>query len=247
MRNIQSVIIVDTETTGLDPATCAIIELAGVLYDIDARCVAGSFATLIHAESNAAEGINRIPVAALASAPCAQHAWNRLGDLIDCAGDAVFMAHRAEFDQGFIAAKAPRLAGRLPWLCSKFDVEWPLSKPGASCVEMALAHGVPVVSAHRALTDCMLIARTLENVQAAGHDLHAMLARALRPKGHYVADTPKPWEMADGEWPILKGKLHSAGFRFEENGQEKRWVGRVAHDDVAALPFAVREVKGEAA
>ncbi len=234
---IENVIIVDTETTGLDPATCATIELAGVYYSVRHRCVISSFATLIESASNEAEAINRIPAAALVSesAPCAQSAWNRLGELVDWAtasGESIFMAHRAEFDRGFIAAKAHRLADRLPWVCSKFDCEWPSSKVGASCVEMALAHGVPVVSAHRALTDCMLIARTLENVQAAGHDLPAILAKAMRPKATFV--------IADTTFDAARNELaKAANFRWVK----PHWKRTMAVEDASSLPFEVRQVE----
>lgn len=226
---IESVVIVDTETTGLDPKTCKTIELAGVLYSVNHRCVIESFATLICGESNEAEAINRIPVAALGVARAAGHAWARLGDLIDTAtGPAVFMAHRAEFDRGFVDAA---VADRLPWVCSKFDAEWPCSKLGSSCVEMALAHGVPVVSAHRALTDCMLIAKTLENVQSSGADLPAILARAMRPRAVFA--------VRDTSFSAARNELAKAnGFRWEK----PNWIRRMAIEDAASLPFEVREM-----
>lgn len=194
---IENIIIVDCETDGLDPATYATIELGAVLYSARHRCVIESFATMMAAEGNAAEAINRIPAAALADAPAALHAWTRL-----------------------------------PWVCSKFDLELPSSKLGASCVEMALAHGVPVVSAHRALTDCMLIARTLENVQAAGHDLQAMLAKAMRPKVKVAS--LMPYEEGN-----VTNKAH--GFSWEAP-PVKAWTRRIAREDIATLPFPVREV-----
>lgn len=174
---MQSLIVIDVETTGLDPKTEQIIEVGAVLYSIEHRTIVSAMSTL---------------------------------------------------------------AARLPWVCSKFDIAWPRSRAGASCVEMALAHGVPVVSAHRALTDCMLIAKTCEAVQNEGHDLGAMIAKALRPKVTVIAETPKPWDMPEAEWTNLKGRLLASGFQFVN--ERKAWVGRVAKDDIAALGFRVREV-----
>lgn len=232
MTPIESVVIVDTETTGLDPSTATTIELAGVVYSVRHAAIVESFGTLICNDSNAAEAVNRISVDALSVARQAGHAWRRLGDLVDVAtGPAVFMAHRAEFDRGFISAQSPELAARLPWICSKFDVEWPRSKVGASCVEMALAHGVPVVSAHRALTDCMLIAKTLESVQAEGHDLAALLARAMRPKAKFA--------VADTGFDAARNELAKANhFRWDK----PHWTRTMAIEDTAALPFAVRQL-----
>jgi DNA polymerase-3 subunit epsilon len=230
---INSIVICDVETTGLDAATCETIEIGAALYDVAHRCVVESFATLVRAEANPCEDINRIPAGALAGAAVARCAWDRLDTLVTVAGSrgpAIFMAHRASFDQSFVTAGAPEVAARLPWVCSKFDIEWPRSKPGASCVEMALAHGVPVVSAHRALTDVMLIAKTLESVQADGHDLGAMLVRAMRPKVLFVA------QVSYDE----REKAKAAGFGWD--AATKTWSRRMAREDVASLGFRVREV-----
>lgn len=227
---MTSVVIIDTETTGLDPATDSIVEVGAVLYSVQHRTIVESFSALVRGDSNAAEAVNRIPAEALKSAPSTTYARERLRAMVDSVtGPAVWMAHRAEFDQGFLSMIDSSLARRLPWVCSKFDMEWPCSKLGASCVEMALAHGVPVVSAHRALTDCMLIAKTLENVQAMGHDLTAMLARATRPKALFCAKV----SYDDRE------KAKAAGFAWEPSS--KRWLRRMAKDDVAALGFQVVE------
>jgi DNA polymerase-3 subunit epsilon len=232
---MKNIMIVDVETTGLDPKQCAIVEVAAVLYSIPDACIVTSFASLVHAASNEAEAINRIPVQALAHAPEQLYAWNRVGELVDRADDeSVWMAHRAEFDRGFIQAAAPFLARRLPWVCSKFDVEWPEGKPGASCVEMALAHGVPVVSAHRALTDCMLIAGTLSAVQRAGHDLSALIDRAMRPRITVRAVV----SYDDRE------QAKAAGFGWD--GASKTWTKSIARDDwpmlAASWPFRTLEV-----
>ena len=228
---IESIIIVDTETTGLDPSTCDLIEVAAVRYDVAHRCVVNSWATLVRARGNAAEAINRIPAAALLSAPGVPElvdATDALDGFIGNGRASVWMAHRAEFDRGFIAASAPGLAARMPWVCSKFDIEWPHSKPGASCVEMALAHGVPVVSAHRALTDCMLIANTLASV---GEQVPALLARAMRPRAVFA--------VRDTSFDAARNELAKAnGFRWEK----PHWIRRMAVEDAASLPFAVREV-----
>ncbi len=231
----MNIVIVDVETTGLDPATCRVIELGAVLYSTADRCVISSFSTLAQSPDNAAESINRIPVSAVVGAPTVQFAWKQLAGMVDWATagtDAVFMAHRAEFDRGFIAASAPKLAERLNWVCSKNDVEWPASKLGASCVEMALAHGVPVVSAHRALTDCMLIANTLAAVQKT-HDLDALIARAMRPKALFA--------VADRTFDEARNaQAREAGFRFiRERG---RWEKRMAVEATTGLPFAVEQV-----
>lgn len=232
---MNSIAIVDVETTGLDPKTDRIVEIGCVLFDVTHRTTIASFAQLVRGNDNACEAINRIPAAALQFAPELATVGKRLHELVDLAdsrGPACWMAHRAEFDRGFLAAALPNVANRLPWLCSKFDCEWPSSRLGASCVEMALAHGVPVVKAHRALTDCELIASTLAIV-AQTHDLPAMLTRAQRPRARFVVAETRYDEARNAQ-------AKAAGFRW--NGDTKRWERRMAIEDTAALPFAVCEV-----
>lgn len=223
---INLIACVDTETQGLDPKEHRVIELGCVLYSVRHATIVESWATLIADDANQAEAINRIPTEALKDHGRARdNALTVLSKLV--ARSDVWVAHRAEFDAGFL----PDL--QRPMVCSKFDVEWPHSKLGASCVEMALAHGVPVVSAHRAMTDCMLIAKTLEAVQKSGHDMQAMFARAMRPRATF--------EIADRSFDAARNaKAKEIGFRWED--PPKRWVKRMAREDVAGLPFEVREV-----
>lgn len=224
---MKTLVLLDTETTGLDPKTEHCIEVAVALYDVPAASLVTAFSSLLWHESNAAESINRIPVDLIKRGPDRQDAWRIVVQLAgDLGGQAAFVAHRAEFDRGFVPTYVRDL---LPWVCSKFDIEWPLSKPGASLVEVALAHGVPVHDNHRALTDVMLLVRTFQRVAELGHDVPAMLARAMRPKSRFVSLAP--FEQKD----VVK----SHGFAWDPAARE--WSRRMAREDVAALPFRVRE------
>lgn len=228
---MKTLICTDVETTGLDPATCQTIEVAIVVWDIATASVRESYSSLIHAMSNDAEAINGIRVAALKTSHAPSKVWGRVEAIVSCADEpAAFVAHRAEFDRSFYPAK---LAARLPWICSKTDIAWPLCPLGSSCVDMALRHGVPVVSAHRAMTDAMLIVRTLERVAQLGHDVPAVIAHAMRPKALYV--------VADKSFDEARNALaRAAGFAFDKSSKE--WRGRVAPDDVPSLGFDVRQV-----
>jgi DNA polymerase-3 subunit epsilon len=227
-----TLVITDCETQGLTPsATCQAIEVAVVVWDVATASVRESYASLIRSESNAAETINGIAVASLAKAPHASTVWRRVNAILsDLDGPAAFVAHRAEFDRSFYPTE---LAAKFPWLCSKTDFAWPKCPLGSSCVDMALRHGVPVVSAHRAMTDAMLIVRTLERVAELGHDVPVMIAHAMRPKASYV--------VADKSFDEARNKLAAAaGFMFDR--PTKEWRGRVAREDVPKLGFDVREV-----
>lgn len=109
---IRRCLIVDTETTGLDPKVDTVIELGAVLYDVVNQCSLVSFSTLIRGESNAAESVNRIPVAAIRTFDVGleirdafhsvSHPWSVVTEsLIDDAD--VIVAHNAEFDRSFLS------------------------------------------------------------------------------------------------------------------------------------------------
>ena len=217
--------LVDTETGGLDPAQHRVIEVACVLWSVPERTILDVWSALIRDEENPAEPINRIPVAALA------HGTDRakvLAALVRMVSRAdIWLAHRLEFDASFL----PDM-GR-PGVCTKFDVRWPLSSVGDSLVTVALAHGVAITHAHRALSDALTMARVFERVAELGHDVPAMLAKAMRPRALFeVSDT-----RFDAE---RNAAAKAAGFAWYPD--VRAWRGKVALEDADSLPFAVREV-----
>jgi DNA polymerase-3 subunit epsilon len=221
---IRRCLIVDTETTGLDPKTDNLIEIGAILYDVKNQCSLVSFSTLRNASLNAAESINRIPAAAL----CDFYDSNPVGELdvfTPLIADAeVIVAHNADFDRSWL--DDPWLDR--PWLCTREDFTWPRqTKPGQSLVTLALDHGIGVASAHRALTDCRLIARLFDQMP----DLQAMFARAMRPKALFRALV----SYDDRE------KAKAAGFQWD--AATKQWSRRMAIEDAAALPFKTVQVQ----
>jgi DNA polymerase-3 subunit epsilon len=219
---MRNVLIVDTETTGLDPASDVAIEVWAILFSVEHATALESFSALIYHDENPAESINRIPPAALSDARDPVSAWGVVQDLATRA-DA-FVAHNAEFDRRF----APEwLRDLKPWICTKEDIEWPKQdRPGMSLVPLALAHDLGVAVAHRALADCDLIARLLTRCRELGHDIDAMLTRGLRPKVTLMACV----SFDDRELAKV------AGFQ--------QWLRRMVEAD-AAFDFPVRVVAEE--
>lgn len=222
---MKRIALLDTETSGLEPAADRVIEVAVVLYSIEHATVIESFASLIAAPGNPCEAINRIPPAALAEAPPEAIVWARAAALIEQA--EVIVAHHAAFDQAFVPAPLPTLR---PWVCSKEDLRWPKqTKENPSLVALALEHDLGVATAHRALADCELLARLFTRARELGADLDAMLARGLRPKAEFVSLAP--FEVKD----VVKAH----GFTWFPD--RKEWRRRMAIEDAAALPFRVRQ------
>lgn len=227
----STILILDTETTGLDAATDRVVEVACIRYSLTHATVLRSYSSLIRGESNAAEAINRIPTAALMDAPEPARVWAAVASLAD--GADCVVAHNADFDRGFCAAAGVSMAyhiAQMPWVCSRSQMEWPRGKQGDSLVNLTLAHGLGVATAHRAMADCDMLARLFTRVAEMGVDLGAMVARGMRPSAVFVALAP--YEQKD----VVK----AAGFSWD--GERKEWRRRMAVEDVAGLPFRVREV-----
>ena len=61
-------LIIDTETSGLDPEAHHCLEIGAILFDVPSRQILAQMSCLLPVESNAAEAINRIPAAVTRSA-----------------------------------------------------------------------------------------------------------------------------------------------------------------------------------
>jgi DNA polymerase III subunit epsilon len=227
-----NLLIIDTETTGLNPAHDRVIELGAILYSVTHRTVLHQLSTLLVAPDNPAEHINRIPAQVLPSLS------ERLVDQTLAVFEAMVqeasfaVAHNAAFDrQWFDGRHLPVLqkSGQpMQWLCTMEDFTFPWqTRPGDSLINLALAHGVGVSSAHRALTDCQLIAALYDRME----DLPQMIEQALRPK--VLARALVSYD----DRQLAK----DAGFRW--NGETRTWTRRMVEADAWQLPFKVMVVE----
>lgn len=222
---MKTIAILDTETSGLDAKTDELLEVGVVLWSVQHRCVIGAHSWLnANATANAAEAVNGIPRAVLDDGTGRGQIRTKLVEHT-CEAEAI-VAHNADFDRQWL----PELQNDR-WICSANDLEYPRPTTSRSLIALCLAHGVGVSSAHRALTDCLLVAHLLERVAELGADVEAMLERGLRPKAKYAALV----SYDDRE------KAKAAGFHWD--GSAKLWLRTMAIEDAEKLPFAVREVR----
>ena len=218
-------LLLDTETTGIGEGHHA-IEVAICLYDLELGVPLSSFASLIRSATNEAEHINRIPVAALGTAPGPAAVWSAV--LPYALQSDVIVAHRAEFDRGFVPRE---LAELRPWICSKFDVEFGEEHGvGPGLVHLALSLGLGVASAHRAMTDVDTMARIFTRAREMGHSLPDMITRAQRPKARFQALV----SYDDRELAKRAG--------FEWDPEKKTWERTMFEDRAAELTFKTRKV-----
>lgn len=237
--SLDQVLIIDVETTGLSLDTAQVIEVAAIQYSVRNQTILQQFSTLLPAESNPAESINRIKPEALRAIPTKLVAGEmaRLKEMAQRV--ELVVSHNAEFDKAWFGL--PKTNGEvvlptllnaygedLPWVCTCKDFDWPRQqRAGQKLIELAVAHDIPVFGAHRALYDCQLIAALFERME----NLPAMFARALRPKALFEALVS--YEQKD----LAKQR----GFHWHPY-PVKKWLRKMAVEDIKDLPFRVRQI-----
>jgi len=228
MREIKRVLIVDTETNGLNPDTDRIIEVAAILYSVEHRTTLQQFSSILTMEepSNACEEVNRISVGAIkASEEFFEGQGNQLAhDHLAWMYEAsdIICAHNAEFDKAFL--KQIGWTEFDNWICTKTECRWPKALKSTSLVEIAVAYNVPVVEAHRALDDCRLIAAIFDKQD----DLQAVFNYALTPKEIYVSHLP-----------IEKNDINKANGFIWDRIIPRHWARKMTSEEAAALDFPV--------
>jgi DNA polymerase-3 subunit epsilon len=228
----HTLLILDTETTGLDPQRDSCIEVGAVLFHVPSRAVLSQISVLLPCHSNPAERINGIP----ATVSRLEQPWRAGLDYFQQlvgAADAV-LAHNAAFDRQWFG-RDPLPSIERPWICSMEDIRWPVElhlRPTPSVRDLALAHGVPVWAAHRALTDCIYLAQVFERCE----DLEGLLRAALEPRRLYRAELPYD----------QRHRAREAGFRWNEP-VAKAWSRRLSEREVRSLDFPVTPVEAEPA
>jgi DNA polymerase-3 subunit epsilon len=224
-------LILDTETTALSPPQGQCIEVGAVLFDVASRSVLMQVSFLLPCDHNPAQAINGIP----AAVSRLHQPWRSgLACFEAMVADAdALLAHNACFDrQWFGNGELPALSK--PWICSMEDIRWPAERQlraTPSVRDLALAYGVPVWAAHRALTDCIYLVQVFQRCT----ELEALLQAALEPRQLVRA------RLSYDQRHLAK----EAGFRWNEP-VPKAWSRRLSEREIAQLPFPVDPVEADA-
>ncbi len=203
-------LVLDTETTGLEAGRDAVIELAllRVAVDMATGLPVGEVVVYDGLEDPqrpipaAITGITGITDGMVRGQRLDE---DRIAALLH--GVDLVVAHNAGFDRPFVEARLPAF-GQLAWACSLNDIDWKALGQGSARLEsLALACGL-FYSAHRAETDC--------------HALLSVLARPLASWGAAAAGpSPDPATQPTGLATLLTAgqqvhhRLQATGAPFD--------------------------------
>ncbi|MHC4608569.1 MAG: 3'-5' exonuclease [Planctomycetota bacterium] len=153
--------VVDVETTGGAAARHRIIEIA--IVRVEKLKVKGAFSTLVHPERGIPRWIQEltgIRPGELEDAPTFSEVAPQVRRNLK---EAVFVAHNAPFDYGFVRREFERLGEcfKAERACTRNLARRCLHLPGYSLDVVTKALGVRVKNRHRALGDAMAAARVL--------------------------------------------------------------------------------------
>jgi DNA polymerase-3 subunit epsilon len=223
---VGRVVILDTETTGLDSKADKIIELALLVVEVD---TATGAAVRVAEVYEAFEDPGRpIPpdVSELTGISDEMVRGRKLDEVHVAARvkDAqLVVAHNARFDRPFVEARLPAFAS-LPWACSIADIDWAGEGWGSSRLEyLAMKHGW-FYDGHRAAADCHALLAVLNApLPRSGTTGLARLLQAARATSFRVFADDAPF--------AAKDLLKSHGYRWDP--ERRVWHGEVR--DEAAL------------
>ena len=220
----QRVIVLDTETTGLDSKSEKVIELAmlSVLVDSASGLPVGPVTIYesfedpgkpIPPQITEITGIDDSMVMGLRIDDAAVTALVEQADLI--------VAHNAGFDRPFVEGRWPVFASKA-WGCSFQGIDWKKEGSGSAKLEFLASERGWFYDAHRAQVDCHALLQVLASPLA---DAQTGLSRLLAGAGqtrYKLRATGAPFEAKD--------KLKSRGYRWD--GEGRVWWCNLASDDL---------------
>lgn len=237
----MSVLLIDTETTGLDPSTARVIEIGAVVVDEEFNFKRGYSELIwgvdypeITEEIERLTGITQDMLDKMAVPPAV--AFVGLDPILEDVTEVI--AYNSSFDQGMIVAELARgLASvpniirlcKVPWLCGMADIEAHADFKSLRLAHAALEWGITVSprELHRAMGDVELMQKILKK---SGTTVQAMREYKDTPSIYLKAHVEKPW--IDGG--VSTGYAKKLGYSFERakadnSGKEFKntWVKRV--------------------
>lgn len=230
-------VIIDTETTGLNKAEDAVIEIGAIAFRFDDRGVVGDLIEVygalqdpgfpIPANITELTGIDDAMVKGQSIDFHVLEALIKPADLI--------IAHNAAFDRPFCERLSPAFADKA-WACSNSEIDWKARGFEGSKLGYLISQSGYFHDGHRAVDDCFALLEVLLQPGADGVAPFAELYQASRRDRVRVWATHSPFDKKD----LLKAR----GYRWSggEGAEPKAWWTEV---DATALDAEMHYLETE--
>ncbi len=223
-KKIEKILILDTETTGLDENKDEVIEIGCILFDVSFKCVLSQVSFLLPVNTNEAEYVNRISAEVTKISQPWEDGLNFFLKLVEYSDFIV--AHNVEFDKKWFGKGIlPKINKK--WICSLDDIDWTFQKSlktRPSVTDLALSFSIPVWNLHRALADCFYLSEVFKKCE----NLEELLLKATEPRFLYKA-------LVSYEDRSL---AKNAGFKWNSPIQGA-WSRKLTTDEAKNLDFRV--------
>lgn len=229
-QGVCRIVVLDTETTGLDHAKDKIMELALLRVDVDLATglPVGTMQVYDQLEDPGMpipREVQEITGITNAMVQGQQLDDVRIARLLD--GVDLVIAHNAGFDRPFCEARIEQFR-HLTWACSFADIPWKQQgKRSAKLESLALEMGW-FYDAHRAEMDChALLAVLTANLPQLPHTGLAHLIEQARKPSYRLMATNAPFDAKD--------TLKARGYRW--SAEQKVWYTRVGDSKALQVEF----------
>lgn len=218
-----SALIIDTETTGTDPGSDQIIEVA--MLRIEYALGSGAVVRVTQVYEGLEDPGRPIPPASTAihgitdAMVAGQHLdEERIAQLLE--GSPLVIAHNASFDRVFLEQRLARFA-ELPWACSYAGLPWREAGFGSAKLEYLCWSNGFFYDAHRGGADCRALLELLSH-PLPGHARPALgdLVEQAAEKSYRLWAVGSPFETKD--------KLRTRGYRWD--AERRCWHITVTRD-----------------
>ena len=220
---VLRLLVLDTETTGLEHSRDKIIELALLRVDLDTATGLPCGTVQVY------DGLEDpgMPIPEIARKVTGiedsmvqgqQLDEARVAELLD--GVDLVVAHNAAFDRPFVEARLPAFAAKA-WACSFADIDWKAEgRESAKLSALALELGW-FYDAHRAEMDCHALLAVLQaTLPTSGGSGLARLVQASQATRYRLQATGAPFDAKDA--------LKERGYRWDAT--QKVWHTRLADE-----------------
>jgi DNA polymerase-3 subunit epsilon len=222
----KTAVVVDVETTGLDPTSDEVIELGMVKFTY---LPSGQIVRIVDTFSSLNEPTKQIPPGAtklhrITDDMVAGHRIDESAVDAFASDAAIVIAHNANFDRRFAERYWPVFVDK-PWACSVSNVDWRAHGFEGSRLGYLLAGVGMFHEAHRAVDDCRalleILARPMPTVERPALSL---LLDSARKRTVRIWAEQSPFD--------LKDELKKRGYRWSsgEDGRPKAWYIDVDED-----------------